>query len=191
MKLETSRLLLREWQKNDIDDLINGLNHLEVSQWMAYVPHPYTREDGERFLHFCSHFISKSKEHYEFAITLKKEGTVIGGTSLSCISYEQGTASGGIWLHPSFQGKGYGQEAWDRKIAFAFEDLGLRRLENGFYPGNIPSCKMQMRSGFQIEGLRREKYICTADKQLKDEYITALLREDWQALNENEHPYRL
>jgi ribosomal-protein-alanine N-acetyltransferase len=181
MRLETPRLLLREWQKSDLEELIDGLNHLEVSKWMAFVPYPYTKDDGERFIHFCTHLIHKSKEHFEFAITLKAVGTVIGGTSLTGITYDQGLANGGgIWLHPLYQGQGYGQEAWNRKIAFAFTELNLRRLESGFYPGNIPSCKMQERSGFQIEGLQRQKYLCTADHQLKDEYITGLLREEWQ-----------
>jgi RimJ/RimL family protein N-acetyltransferase len=39
---------------------------------------------------------------------------------------------------------------------------------------------MQRKFGFKIEGLRRKGYKCMADGKLKDEYITALLKEDWK-----------
>ena len=30
MELETNRLILRNWQKNDVDDLVEGLNNYNV-----------------------------------------------------------------------------------------------------------------------------------------------------------------
>ena len=42
--LETKRLILRDWDENDIDDLVEGLNNIEVSKWLAYVPHPFTKK---------------------------------------------------------------------------------------------------------------------------------------------------
>jgi RimJ/RimL family protein N-acetyltransferase len=34
--LETKRLILREWNEDDVDDLVDGLNNIEVSKWLAY-----------------------------------------------------------------------------------------------------------------------------------------------------------
>ena len=39
---------------------------------------------------------------------------------------------------------------------------------------------MQERLGYVAEGMRRKGYLCRADGQLKDEYINALLREEWR-----------
>ena len=50
MKLETARLILREWEHRDLDDLIDGLNNLEVTKWLAFVPYPYTRNDAENWI---------------------------------------------------------------------------------------------------------------------------------------------
>jgi len=71
------------------------------------------------------------------------------------------------------------KEAFTEKIRFSFEDLGLRKLENGFLPGNESSRAMQKRLGYIIEGRRRKKYYCMADGELKDEIITGLLKEEW------------
>lgn len=179
MRLETERLILREWTLNDIDDLVEGLNNIEVSKWLAFIPYPYTRKDAEDWIRSCIKRIENGEERYDFAIELKDNNKVIGGTNLEKINRIQGTASGGIWTNAEYHGNGYGQEAWGKRIEFAFEKLGLRRLENGFFDGNISSLKMQLKFGYKIEGLKRKSYLCMADKQYKDEYITALLKEEW------------
>jgi ribosomal-protein-alanine N-acetyltransferase len=182
MRLETERLIIREWNKKDIDDLVEGLNDFKVTRWLAFAPHPYTKKDAEEWIAKCNAEAKKGKKRdsYAFAIELKSEKKVIGGIDLSKVSRSQGTATGGIWLNRKYHGKGYGKEAWAERVRFAFEDLKLRRLENGFFKGNNSSLKMQKKLGFKIEGLRKEGFKCVADGKLKDEVITALLKKDWK-----------
>lgn len=181
MILETKRLILRDWDENDIDDLVEGLNNIEVSKWLAYVPHPFTKEDAERWIRYCMHLTEKGMDRtaFEFAIELKSENKVIGGISLSNINKLHGTAGGGIWINAGYHGQGYGTEAFGKRIEFAFDVLKLRRLENGFFPGNEASFRMQEKFGYKIEGLGRKKFVCLADGQIKDECITGLLKEEW------------
>jgi RimJ/RimL family protein N-acetyltransferase len=182
MRLETKRLVLRDWERTDIPDLVEGLNDLSVARWLAFVPHPYTEQDAERWIDSCTAASreGKTRDVYEFAIELKPEKKVIGGVSLTRISRTHGTAGGGIWLNSKYQGKGYGSEAFGEKIRFTFEDLKLRRLENGFFHGNDASFTMQERFGYKVEGEKRKAYQCMADGELKDECITGLLREEWK-----------
>jgi len=172
--IETERLILRRWSLEDVRDVVEGLNNINVSKWLAHVPFPYTEEDAKKF-------INKSIDNnlYNFAIVLKEENKVIGGTQLSDISYMHGTASGGIWLNEKYHGHGYGEEAFGARIRYAFEVLGLRRLENGYFKGNERSHRMQLRFGYKDEGIKRKKYISQATKQYEDEYITGLLKEEW------------
>jgi ribosomal-protein-alanine N-acetyltransferase len=181
-RLETPRLILRNWSPSDIPALVEGLNDLSVARWLAFVPHPYTREDAERWIDHCTSAASKpgSPAGYEFAIELKSERKAIGGVSLRQISPLHGTAGGGIWLSARYHGHGYGSEAFGEKIRFAFEDLKLRRLDNGFFKGNDASRAMQERFGYQVEGDRRQAYRCMADGELKDEVLTGLVKEEWQ-----------
>ena len=182
MQLKTERLILREWAIGDIDDLIEGINDLSVAKWLSVIPHPYTIKDAKKWINYC---IENSKNKmkrsaFDFAIELKSEKKVIGGVSIFGIDRMNGTAiSGGIWLNKKYQGYGYGTEAFKEKIRFGFEVLNLRRLQNGFFKGNKASEEMQLKLGYKIEGLRRKAYYCVADKKIKDEYMTSLLREDW------------
>jgi RimJ/RimL family protein N-acetyltransferase len=182
LRLETARLVLRDWTLADTPQLIEGLNDLSVSRWLAFVPHPYTSEAAESWLTHCIQLSEKGpdRDTYEFAIELKSGHTVIGGVSLTRVSRLHGTAGGGIWLNARYHGHGYGMEAFGEKIRFAFEDLHLRRLDNGFFKGNDASFALQQHFGYQLEGERRQAYRCMADGTLKDECITGLLKEEWK-----------
>jgi RimJ/RimL family protein N-acetyltransferase len=181
MTLETKRLILREWKENDVEDLVEGLNNIEVSRWLAFVPYPYTKKDAEKWIKFCSENAKKGTDRtsYDFAVELKSEKKVIGGISLDKINKFQETAGGGIWINAKYHGQGYGMEAFGKRIDFAFNELKLRRLENGFLDGNLLSFKMQEKFGYKIEGMRRKAFRCMADGKIKDEYITGLLKDEW------------
>ena len=183
MRLETERLILRDWAKKDIDDIVEGLSDIEVSKWLAFIPHPYTKGMAENWVYSCMENVKngENRKSYEFAIELKGENKVIGGTGIDRIDTFNGTSGGGgIWINKKYHGKGYGSEAFGKRLEFAFDNLGLRRLENGFFDGNNASFKMQEKFGYKIEGLKRNGYKCMADGQLKDEHITGLLKEEWK-----------
>lgn len=172
--LESERLILRPWENEDVNDLQEGLNNLEVSKWLAFVPYPYTTDYARAFINFA-----QNTNDYEFAIVLKEESKVIGGTSLSNISNIHKTAGGGIWISQKYWGKGYGQEAFGKRIEFAFECLNLRKLENGYFEGNEKSFRMQEHFGYKKEGIRRKKFVCMATGKIEDECLTGLLKEEW------------
>ena len=150
--IETERLMLRQYKLEDADDIVEGLNNLNVTKWLQGAPYPYTKDDA-------LYFINKSIDEnlYNFAIVLKSENKVIGSTQLTNIDFYNGTAGGGIWISEKYWGNGYGSEAFGAKIKYAFEVLGLRRLENGYFKGNEKSHKMQFKFGYKDEGIRRKK----------------------------------
>ncbi|GAB3995912.1 GNAT family protein [Spirosoma daeguense] len=181
MRLETNRLALRDWELNDINDLEEGLNNLDVSKWLAFVPHPYTIADAGKWIQYCQKQATSetTRSVYHFAIELKSEKKIIGGVGIDKINYYQGTAGGGIWLNANYQGLGYGTEAFGKRIEFAFDELKLRRLENGYFVANATSLKMQEKFGYKVEGLRRKAFMSMATGEIMDEYITGLLKEEW------------
>jgi len=181
MTLSTNRLIIRDWTLTDIDDLVEGLNDMEVAKWLAFVPHPYKRADAENWIRYCIKSADDEKERaaYHLAIELKSARKVIGGLSIDKINRQQGTAGGGIWLNKRYQGLGYGSEAFGKRIEFAFTTLGLRRLDNGYFEGNEASFKLQEKFGYKVEGIRRKAFVCMATGEIMDEHITGLLKEEW------------
>lgn len=172
--IETQRLILRQWTMDDIDDIVEGLNNINVTKWLAGASFPYTIEDAKEFINKTI-----NNNLYNFAIVLKSENKVIGGTQLTNIDLKNGTAGGGIWINEKYQGYGYGSEAFGARIKYAFEVLNLRRLENGYFKENEKSHKMQLRFGYKDEGIKRKRFISKATGKIEDEYITGLLREEW------------
>lgn len=178
MIIESERLILRSWEYEDIDELIEGLNNINVSKWLAAVPYPYTKKDAEEFIDYAKQ-LDKDSKGMMLAIVLKENNKVIGGTSIESINKKDGTAGGGIWLNEKYQKNGYGTEAFSTRIKYAFEVLGLRRIENGYFTGNEKSKNMQHKLGYKDEGIRRKKYLCLATNEYTDECITGLLKEEF------------
>ena len=177
MIINSERLILRSYEYSDVADLIEGLNNIEVSKWMATVPFPYTEEDAKSFIERAKNNDENVK--MSLAIVLKENNKVIGGTEIANINKKDGTAGGGIWLNEKYQKNGYGTEAFSAKIKYCFDVLGLRRIENGYFLGNEKSRKMQHKLGYKEEGIKRKKYLCLATNEYVDECITGLLKEEF------------
>lgn len=179
IRIETPRLVLRPWSEEDIEQLTLGLNDLDVAKWLAFVPHPYSTSHARDWVRRCQEISSASTEPtaYEFAIELRSERRVIGGISLNKIDRAAGTAGGGIWIADDYQGRGYGREAFDAKIRFAFCDLHLTKLINGYFDGNENSWAMQRKLGYRPAGEVASR--CLADGRQTIEHVTMLLRSDW------------
>jgi len=178
MIIDGERILLRSWEDKDVNDLVEGLNNINVSKWLSTVPYPYSKHDAEGFIRYTK-YLDKSSDDIMLAIVLKENDKVIGGTSIESINKRHGTAGGGIWINEKYQKNGYGTEAFVMKIKYAFEKLGLRRMESGYFSGNDQSEKMQKKLGFQNEGIRRKRFFCLATDEYVDECITGLLREEF------------
>jgi RimJ/RimL family protein N-acetyltransferase len=179
--LETEALVLRPWSPQDIDQLIEGLNNVMVSQWLAIVPHPYLRSDGLKWIEYCQRLSPNegAQPDYEFAIEQKADRAVIGGVSLNNIDMTRGCAGGGIWIGAAYQRRGYGRQAFGERIRFAFDTLNLLELRNGYFLGNEPSWDLQKRFGYKRAAGAPRRRQCLADGSWKDEIITSLYREDW------------
>ena len=177
MTIDGKRIILRSWEYEDIQDLVEGLNNIDVSKWLGNVPYPYTESDAKSFIEHAKK--SDERDYIALAIVLKENNKVIGGTEIRNINKKDGTAGGGIWLNEKYQKNGYGTEAFSTKIKYSFDTLGLRRMENGYFSNNEKSKKMQEKLGYKIEGLKRKKYLCLATNEYVDECITGLLKEEF------------
>lgn len=172
-KIETERLILREWKMSDLTDLVEGLNNFETAKNLT-VPFPYSKKDGKDFLK--KHKANGGGKYY-FAIVLKETGKVIGGTNISVCAEDSTVAGGGIWLNEKNTGKGLGTEAWVARANFAFTDLNLSVLSQGFYEFNERSKQMQLKVGGKITG---EKMLyCPALKCEVKEILCDLKKEDF------------
>lgn len=107
----------------------------------------------------------------------KQDEQLVGGLNLSNI--RRGVtqaASLGYWMGESFAGQGYMSAAVRSTLPFAFNSLGLHRVEAACIPDNQRSINLLQRLGFQREGYARE-YLCI-DGRWRDHVLFAILKKD-------------
>lgn len=181
IKLETQRLVLRKPRMSDYKDIYEGINNYEVVKYLLVVPYPYSKEDAKEFIKRCTEkWKEKEKKTYKFFIELKEEAKVIGVIDLHNVNKVQGTAETGSWLNENYHRKGYMTEAKIAVNEFAFNELGLRRLETSTFEVNKASKKTQLRMGYQIEGFHKEYAVCKANGKIHNGYSFGLLKRDWK-----------
>lgn len=146
--LETERLILRDWQPDDLDDLYEYSKNPNFGILTGWKPHESKKESAEVLNYFIS-----DKINDRFAIVLKDDGKVIGAINLSpdenrgkyyakYINYV---------LNVDYWGCGYMTEAVKRIIQYAFEELKIDLLSVFHYPHNVRSKCVIERCGFEYE----------------------------------------
>ena len=84
----------------------------------------------------------------------------------------------GYWIAAKFQGRGIITDACRAVIAYAFHELELNRVEIDCAAGNLKSCAIPKRLGFEFEGIRREGQLL--DGHYVDIHVYAMLARDWR-----------
>ena len=90
-------------------------------------------------------------EALQWALERKDDGRVIGSITLM-LEQGQPRAELGYILGREHWGQGYAAEAQRRTVAYAFDDLGLHRLEADTHPDNAASTRSLERLGLPPRG---------------------------------------
>lgn len=114
---------------------------------------------------------------FEWGIRLAGERSVLGTATLHQWDASHARAELGIALARDVWGRGLAKDALTTLIGFAFERLGLHRLEADIDPANHASLRLFERQGFRREGLLRERWVQGGTYQ--DAIFLGLLRDEW------------
>ena len=90
---------------------------------------------------------------YGFGIFLRRDGTFIGEVSLGSVQrgpFQSGNV--GYWIDEAHAGHNYMPEAVAVVLRFAFEQLGLHRVEAAIVPRNARSRRVAEKLGMREEG---------------------------------------
>lgn len=104
------------------------------------------------------------------------EDRIVGTCTLARINRAHKRAEVGFILGRAFWGRRVMSRALPLLISFAFDQLRLHRLEADVDPRNTASIRILEKSGFQREGLMRERYFSAGEWQ--DGIMYALLAEE-------------
>lgn len=147
--LETERLLLRPFRKEDAEEVFACWeSDPDVAKYMFWTSH----NDIEKTKEWISFEIGQieKEDWYRFAIELKETGELIG-TAL--IYYEEEVACWeiGYNLGKRYWGKGYTTEAMRKVVDFAVELLGITEIVGRYAKENPASGNVMKKLGFEYE----------------------------------------
>lgn len=124
-KIETERLILRPYNRQDLDAHVEILGNWDVTQWLSNnVPFPFQRSDGEKS-------IAEAMQQFEegssirYVMEDKASGRHVGGIRVFTVTPETEV---GYWMHPDFWGKGLGTEVLNAVIKAGFETGVIKKF---------------------------------------------------------------
>lgn len=174
-RLETERLILREWCKEDAVDMYTYASGDKVGPMAGWKPH----ENVEESVQIINMF---QESDDTWAIEWKDSHAVIGSVGLHRtrkpgISYD---VELGYVLSEKYWGRQIAVEAAQAAIAYAFEKMNITRLAVSHFPDNIQSRRVIEKLGFRFLKYIEDGFTRYDGKQGDNVYI--MEKEDYERL---------
>jgi [ribosomal protein S5]-alanine N-acetyltransferase len=170
--LETERLILRPLSPADFEAVHSWTSVPENVRYMSWGSN--TEEDTRTYLELAAQMAGN-----DFAIVLKDTGQVIGSGGIFADAAGD-TGELGWILHRDYWQRGYGTELAAELIRYAFEDLGLRRIETPCAAVNYGSYRVMERNGMRREALKKQAMWGRVDNEWIDRAEYAILADEWR-----------
>ena len=176
--LTGQRVALRELRASDAASLFAMLSTEEVSRFIS--PPPSTVEGFERFIAWTLRQRAAGA-YLCFAVTVKGFDTAIGIFQIRETEPGFGTAEWGFAIGSAYWGAGVFSKGAKLVLKFAFEEVGVHRLEARAVVQNGRGNGALKKIGAVQEGLLRKSFEKNGERL--DQALWTILAEDWKAVN--------
>jgi len=177
--LSGDQVRLRELRTSDAQSLFALLTTQEVARFIS--PPPSTVEGFEKFIAWTLR--QRAAGTYAcFAVTLKGFDTAIGIFQVRENEPGFGTAEWGFAIGSPFWGTGVFEEGAELVLEFAFDTLGVHRLEARCAVKNGRGNGALAKIGAVQEGILRKSFL--RNGQYLDQELYAIVEDDWRASRE-------
>lgn len=168
---------LREMRTTDAPSLFALLTTEEVARFIS--PPPSSVEGFERFIQWAAR--QRAVGSYVcFAVTLAESDTAVGIFQIRSTEPGFGTAEWGFALGSPFWGTGVFQEGAELVMEFAFDTIGVHRLEARAAIRNSRGNGALRKIGATQEGILRKSFL--RNGEYLDQALWTLLDEDWREM---------
>lgn len=178
MLLITERLILRDFIDSDWEAV---LAYQQDPLYLRY--NEWTSRSAKEVRDFIQIFLDHQKQiprfKFQFAITLKTTGGLIGNCGVRRNSPESHQADMGYELDPKFWGQGYATEAAHTMLDFGFSYMKLRRISAWCIAENVGSARVLEKIGMRLKGRVQEQHYFKG--RWWDTLSYAIRYEEWQA----------
>lgn len=180
MNIKGKNVTLRAIEIEDLEILKKWANEPEIQYWLGGWHFPTNMEDQKKWFGG----LSANSLNQRFAIETEDLG-LIGTANLVDIDWKNKNAFHGMMLgDKDIRGKGYGVDTVMAVLRFAFEELGLERIDGSMIEYNEASLKMYIgKCGWKEEGRQRNWYF--RKNRYWDRIIVGITKQDYFDLIES------
>ncbi|MER6069093.1 GNAT family N-acetyltransferase [Streptomyces sp. NPDC001817] len=145
-------LLLRPWQERDAPAVFAAFQDPLMHQW-----HIKAADSEEEVTGWIIQWRSgwEAEREAQWAVVEAGTGELLGRVALREILLGDGCAEVAYWTVARARGRGVAVRATTTLSRWAFEEIGLHRLELSHATANEASCRVAAKAGFAAEGTRR------------------------------------
>ena len=176
--LEDDAVLLRPLEESDVENLLEFSNN-EPETWK----YSLIQVDGKENLTNYIQLALKARENkteYPFIVFDKKSGKYAGSTRFYDINLAFKTLQlGYTWYGKEFRGTGLNKHCKFLLLQFAFETLGMDRVEFRADNNNQRSIAAMKSIGCKVEGVLRDHMPTYNSDVRRDSIILSILRQEW------------
>jgi len=172
--LTSERLSLREPSVGDAPALLAMLSTDEVSRFIS--PPPTTVEGFERFIEW-THRQREAGAYICFVIVPHGQSQPVGLLQVRQLEPGWATAEWGFAVGSAYWGTGLFRAAARAVVSFAFETVGVHRLEARAAAHNGRGNGALAKLGAVREGVLRRSFL--RDGRYYDQLLWSIVREDW------------
>jgi len=177
VNIQTTRLILREFEDEDWVAVHEYARDAEVSKYMEWGPN--TEKETRNFVKGARTFRREDpRRHYELAIFHKEDKKIVGGCGLTVFDSGLHQAALGYTLHRSYWNKGIATEAALAVMRYGFEELKLHRIHATCDVLNIGSAAVMRKCGMRQEGHFLEERLIKGS--WRNTYLYAILASEWR-----------
>jgi len=166
---------LRELKPSDAPSLFALLSTEEVARFIS--PPPSTVEGFDRFIAW-THRQRAAGTYGCFAVTIAQYDTAIGIFQVRELEPGFRTAEWGFAIGSAFWGTGVFQESAELVVEFAFDTLGVHRLEARAAVKNRRGNGALAKIGAVLEGTLRKSFL--RNGEYIDQALYSLIDSDWR-----------
>jgi ribosomal-protein-serine acetyltransferase len=171
---ETELRIYEERHAQEVAELVDQ-NRVYLRQWLPWVDFSRTIEDSKAFI---KNSLQQFAQNEGFQMGIWYRGKLAGGIGYHPIDWANRKVEIGYWLGESFQGKGLMTKACRTLVTYAFDELGLNKVEIHCATSNIRSCAIPKRLGFTQEGILREAEWLY--DHFLDLFVFGMFAREWQ-----------
>lgn len=178
LQLEDEFVILRSLQESDVVHLLE-ISRQEPETWHYSLVRANGQENLEKYIQLAIK-ARDNKTEFPFLVFDKKLGKYAGSTRFYDINFEFKTLQlGYTWYGKAFRGTGLNKHCKFLLLQYAFETLGMERVEFRADANNARSIAAMKSIGCQVEGILRN-HMPTFDSQVRrDSIILSIVRTEW------------